>query len=112
MASRACDSVINVLFKITIKVRFAAKVPHVYSTFLHTVFFKMYTQGSRLIKSIHGRHFSVVLPACEESSGCAFGVGLLPGVCQASSGFTVALTPCFPPLLLQHESSINAVKRT
>ena len=50
VASRACDSVINVLFKITIKVRFAAKVPHVYSTFLHTVFFKMYTQGSRLYK--------------------------------------------------------------
>lgn len=50
VTSRACDSVINVLFKITIKVRFAAKVPHVYSTFLHTVFFKMYTPKSKLYK--------------------------------------------------------------
>lgn len=96
MTSRACNSVIKVLFKTTIKVRFAAKVPHVYFTFLHTVFFKMYTQGSRLYKiDIFMAFFVVVAVSVKNTVAMRLRWGHCLGVCQGSNGFTIAFRPRF-----------------
>ena len=109
---RACNSVIKVLFKTTIKVRFTAKVPHVYFTFLHTVFFKMYTQGSRLYKiDTFMAFFGAVAVSVKNTVAVRLCWGRCLGVCQGSGGFTVAFTPRFTTASY-HESNANTVKRT